>query len=656
MGIAIQSTFFDDTLAQWHPPEDFPRLEGLVAIDLETKDPLFSTHGPGWFTDQGFITGVSLATETWQAYYPVRHSSGNLPESMVFNWLRDELKNPNLEIAMYNRQYDEGWLTNPKYNIKIAGKIFDGMGAMPLIDENRFSYQLDRVAKDILGETKAGNGRMSNLGSLADALKMGGKSSKKYGPGLKDPKKIMDELPASLVGPYAEQDARLTYNLVGPLKKLIDQDDLHQIFDLETRLQPVLLEMRRRGVRVDEEKAHALAKELQTKVDACVHEVHKITGHWIEPMNAASIAKMFDSVGVKYGTTAGKTPQPSITKELLKKVEHPTGQLILRARKYATAKGTFVEGCVLNHVINGRIHAQFHPLKKDDDAGAGGAVTGRFSSSDPSLQNLPALDPDVPLKNEIGLMVRGLFVPEVGEQWAAPDYSGQEPRLATHFAALLSKGPDRYKVKGVELFVNAYLEDPKMKFHKKGAEICGLGYKAAKNMTLGKMYGMGGAKMCRDLGLPTKWIKNRQGIDIEVAGDEGQKVFDKYNEFMPWVKGLADIAMKRAESRGWIRTLLGRRRRFEPQHKGGAFSYKALNCLIQGSAADQMKMAMIHLFERQGVIPLVTVHDELGLSVPDVETGRRYQQVMIDCVQLLIPNAMDLEIGPSWGESALKAA
>lgn len=636
--IAIQRTFFDDTLADWRPPQDFPELHGTVSIDLEGYDPLIHSHGSSWFSrsghagQDGFLTGVSLAGPDWQSYYPTRHAGGNLDEQRVFSWLRAQAAKPGIKWRWFNRLYDEGWLRY-RYDIKFAGKSFDSLTAAPLIDENRMSYELAALARDYLPPDKR-----KDIGSLRQAAKM-----------LKidNPKSCMHRLPAPFVGPYAEQDARLHWYLGEEFEKLIIKEDLEEIYDLESRLVPLLLEMRYRGCPVNVARAEQVGKDFERKMNEQVAEIHRLTGVWVANVtNSNEIAHLFDKIGIKYPMTAGgknTKPQPSITKGLLDRLDHPVGAVLRAARKYALAKGTFIDGHILGHQINRVIHAQFHPLRRADEDTYGGAVTGRFSSSAPTLQNLPARDEDNPLKDEIGLAVRGCFEPWEGENWAAVDYSGQEPRLATHFAA-------KAQIRGVGVFVKEYHENPKMKFHKVCQKFTGLPYKAAKNMTLGKMYGMGGAKMAHDLGLPTKWIE-RKGKRIEVAGDEAQKVMDKYNEYMPWVKDLADLAMRRAEKRGWIRTLCGRRRRFEPMYPHGAYSYKALNCLIQGSAADQMKKAMVDLYEQMGVVPLVTVHDELGLSVPDRKTAEQQQQVMLDAVELMVPNAADLEYGPTWGEA-----
>lgn len=628
-----QRTLFDDDLMTWSPPDSFPEFDNeLVAMDLECYDPLLKTHGSSWVSrsgrveQDGFVTGIGVATKDREWYFPTRHNGGNLDEEAVWSWYREQAKKTNVEWAIFNRLYDEGWTTY-RYDCPILGKIFDPMTAMPLLDENRYSYSLDSVSKDIL-KSKKNSGEMLQLSRLM---------------GIDDPKARMHHLPSWVVGPYCEQDCRLTWDLVAPLKKKLSDEDLGPIFQLETDLVQVLLEMRYRGVRVDVDRAVQTGKLLEGKVKKIVKDIFDMTGHHIDIMNGDDISKMFDTLGIAYPRTP-KTDRPSITKDLLDKIEHPVGAMIRAARKYSLAKGTFIDGTVLGHQINGKIHAQFHPLRKDDEDGTGGAVTGRFSSSNPTLQNLPALDPDVPLKDEVGLLIRGLFLPWEGEQWAVIDYSGQEPRLATHFAELSG-------IRSVTPFVQAYKDDPKMKFHKLGAKITGLAYHDAKQMTLGKMYGMGGGKLCHKLGLPTVWVEGRDGRMYEIAGEEGQKVIEAYGLAIPWVEELSDLAQQRGEHRGFVRTLLGRKLRFAPKFPRGAFAYKALNRLIQGSAADQMKKAMIALFRELKVVPLVTVHDENGLSVPDRTFAEKCADVMIHCVELVVPNAVDLEMGPTWGDA-----
>jgi DNA polymerase I-like protein with 3'-5' exonuclease and polymerase domains len=292
---------------------------------------------------------------------------------------------------------------------------------------------------------------------------------------------------------------------------------------------------------------------------------------------------------------------------------------------------TFLQSYVLDNQVGGRIHAQFNPLRDDD----GGTVSGRFSSSDPNLQNLPA-------RNEgVGPLVRGLFLPEEGQLWAACDYSQQEPRLTVHYAALA-------KCSGAEAAVAAYQNDPTTDYHQLVAELTGLPRGQAKSLNLGMIYGMGGARLCHTLGLPTVMKTLRSGKTLEVPGEEGDTIIKQYHAKLPFVRELQEAVRRRAENTGYIRTLLGRRCRFG---EGKDYAHKALNRLIQGSAADQSKAAMLNLWEGHGIAPLVVVHDELGCSVESEEQGSLVARTMEEATPLRVPSRADVGYGASWGEA-----
>lgn len=625
---------YQDSLFQvggWVAPQSYPKLHGTVALDFETHDPLLETHGPGWcFPNGGHILGAAVSGveengKPWSGYWSFAHASGNLPKEHVMGWLGDELDNPNLTVLAHNAPYELGWLRHE--GIRPRAKFLDTGVAAPLIDENRLSYQLDSLGKDWLGVGKD----LSLFQECKRALGLNPRCA------VKEVKKRLRLLPAHLVGPYAEQDAVLTRRLW--LEKCVpqmDKEELWDIFNLETRLQAVLVDMRARGVKVNVARAEQASAEMALQLKELKAQMRRIAGQDIEVWSAESVAKALDKLSIKYPKTPAGAP--SFRAGWLEEHEHPLPKLIVKTRQVDKAKNTFIDGAILGHAVKGRIHGVFSPLRSDE----GGAVTGRFSSSNPNLQNLPSRD------EIMAALIRGLFEPEDGQQWAAVDYSSQEPRLAVHFANIA-------RVKGVEPFVKGYLENPDLDFHSYGAEITGLARKSAKNITLGIMYGMGGAKLCVQLGLPTKWIDvGRNGAKkmIEVAGDEGQAIIDRYNKYMPFVKALSELATRKAEQRGWIRTLLGRMRHFESKdHPKGAYPYKALNCLIQGSAADMLKKAMCDLHDA-GIVPLVTVHDELGLSVDGPAQAKKHKLIMIDAVKLSLPVTADIEIGATWGLAA----
>ena len=374
------------TEKQWTPPSHFPDLTGCdrIAIDLETRDPNIKSLGPGWCRDDGYIIGVAISAGDFVGYFPIRHESGeNFSEKKVFAWLKKQMETPNIEKVMHNAMYDLGWLRWA--GIEVQGKIIDTMIAAPLLNENRLYYNLDSLAREYLGERKD----EKVLKAAANAFGV-------------DPKGGMWRLPSHFVGPYAEQDAAVTMRLWDRLRADIVQDECTGIFELETSLLPVLLDMKSRGVRVDIDKAEQVQKELKSRESQLLSEIKDLTQVTVEPWVATSIAKAFDAVGLPYNRTE-KTDAPAFTKQFLANHEHPLAQKIVRLREFNKANTTFIE-TILEHSHNGRIHCDFNPLRSDD----GGTVTGRFSSSNPNLQQIP------PRAQEFKAMIRGLFVTTEG--------------------------------------------------------------------------------------------------------------------------------------------------------------------------------------------------------------------------------------------------
>lgn len=619
---------------EWVMPEEYPDLTGRpeIAIDLETYDPHLKTHGSGWATKQGHIIGIAVAVPGMAWYFPIRHENGaNFDAGATLRWMKDVCSQPDTTYVFHNAMYDVGWLRAE--GIEIAGRIVDTMVAAPLIDENRFSYALNALGRDYLKETKSER-------TLTDAAKSMGL----------DPKSEMYKLPAHFVGAYAEQDAALTLRLWHHFRGIIHDDQLTTVFDLETDVFPVILDMRTKGVRVDLEKAEQVKAFLMKEEDEILSAVNKEYGQDVNIWAAASVAKAFDAAGLEYPRTA--TGQPSFTKNFLANHQHDLPKRIVRARELNKARTTFIDS-ITKFTHNGRIHADIHPLRSDD----GGTVTGRFSYSSPNLQQLPSRD------DFISPLIRGLFLPEEGEQWGSFDYSSQEPRIVVHYASLVHKhtleNGGRYSMSGADVFAEKYNKEPRLDFYKSLADMAGISRSQAKTCSLGIMYGMGVNKLSEQLGL-----------DIT----SGKALFNDFNNSVPFVKELSNYTMEVADKNGRIRTLLGRKGRFdkwEPKAFGvhkplpfddalreyghplkRAFTYKALNKLIQGSAADQTKKAMVDL-HAAGLTPMVQIHDELAVSVKDEAEARQVMEIMQSCVQLEVPSVVDAEIGPSWGEAKL---
>jgi DNA polymerase I-like protein with 3'-5' exonuclease and polymerase domains len=610
--------------SEWLPPQSFPDLSEAkeIAIDLETCDPNLEKFGPGWPRRDGYIVGYALAVDGWKGYFPVAHQGGgNLDKGLVERYIRKVLET-NADKVMHNAAYDYGWLL--AHGFTINGRVYDTMLAAAVLDENRYSYALNSLGFDYLKEVKSEQG-------LKEAAADFGVH----------PKKDMWKLPAMYVGDYAEQDAALTLKLWNHFKILLRKEEVESIFELETNLLPVLVKMTFRGIRFDRLRAENCIKDMKTREDALQKEIKAAAGMPVDMWAAVSIARAFDKLGVAYPRS--QTGLPSFTKSFLDSNPHPLSKMILEARELNKTHNTFLQPYLDFSDVDGRIHPHVNQLRSDD----GGTVTGRLSMATPNLQQVPA-------RHEvIGPMVRSLFLPEEGQMWAANDFSSQEPRLLVHYATLLN-------LPGAEKMAQAYKDNPDTDFHQMVADMAGIQRKAAKTIGLGLMYGMG---------------KNKLAGQLDMQVDEASELISTFHQKVPFLRGTVDAVMRRIEhpaSGGSIRTLLGRKCRFplwEPTAWGinkalpyeqamveygprikRAMTYKGLNKLIQGSAADQTKAAMVAL-DRAGFRVLLQVHDELAVSVSTREEAEEAARIMCAAVELEVPSRVDVELGPSWGEA-----
>ena len=613
-----------EAATEWICPDSFPDLSKAkyIAIDLETRDPDLKTKGSGAIIGHGEIIGIAVAVEGWSGYYPIAHREGNLDKTIVLEWFKEVCATDAAKI-FHNAMYDVCWIRAA--GIHINGHIVDTMVMSSLIDENRFSYTLNSIGYEYLREVKDERG----LKEAAEAAGVDAKSE-------------MYKLPAMYVGSYAEKDAELTLELFKVLSREINKQNLTEIFDLETQLFPCLIDMKFKGVRVDVESAHKLKEKLSTQEKILLREVQQGTGIDTQIWAAKSIAKVFQKLNLPYELTE-KTQAPSFTKNFLQEHKHPLVQKIAKARELNKAHTTFID-TILKHSHKGRIHADINPIRSDQ----GGTVTGRCSYSNPNLQQIPARN------KELGPMIRGLFLPEENHTWGCFDYSQQEPRLVVHYAA--STEPICFNesvIKMVEKFKNNEVD-----FHQTVADMAGISRSQAKTINLGLFYGMGKAKLQAELGLSTK--------------QEAENLFNQYHENVPFVKELMNRTSADVQISGSLGTLLGRRCRFnkwEPKTFGmhtpmtleeaertygrgrikRAMTYKALNKLIQGSAADMTKKAMLDLYN-EGIIPHIQIHDELDISVKSPEQAKKIIEIMENAVTLAVPNKVDYESGKTWGD------
>jgi len=646
-------------------PEDLD-LNGIdtVAIDIETYDPNLKTKGLGAIRNDGFICGIAVATENDLAYFPLRHSDIFIDfkrDEKIWSVLNEKIfQNENITKVFHNAMYDVCWI-RAVTGMMIKGRIVDTMIAASVIDENRFKYSLDALSKDYLNEEKY-------------KYDLQQKTLEWSGGTVKDPMTNMHKLPSSIVKDYAKQDVNLTYKLWKLFNKKIDEvlyikDDgeqktCRQIFELETKLFLCLVDMKFKGVRIDVAKAILFGRHLKKRRDQIIKAIENITTIHVDIWAAASIKKLLDHLCIKDYKVTPKSKMPQLPKDYLRKHNNKCLRMIAKAREYDKAVNTFIDG-LLEYVHEGRIHADINQIRSD----TGGTVTGRFSMSNPNLQQIPA-------KGYIGSKMRELFIPEEGCKWGSFDYSQQEPRIVVHYAIKLG-------LPGTENLQEEFDKDD-ADFHQIVADMANISRKQAKTINLGLFYGMGKIKLQRELGLDQRQAK---------------ELFNEYHGRVPFVRQLSQELIAFAKENKLLFTLHDRFCRFDrwettnkewnpetnrfnevplytkeqameafkaemldkykenkidanymdyfDRYYTPAFTYKALNRLIQGSAADMTKKAMVDLHDK-GIIPHIQIHDELCFSITDHEP-ELIKNIMEQTIPLEVKNKVDFESGDSWG-------
>jgi len=653
----------------------------VAAVDLETYDPDLKTKGSGAITKNGYVVGIAIATNKQTLYFPIRHlhKTQNRDPKQTWRILNKKLfQNEKIKKVFHNAMYDVCWIRS-ETGLMPKGPLLDTMVAASLIDENRLRYTLDSLAKDYLKDTK-----------YKYDLKEKSQASPYF---INDPMSHMHELPYEMVKDYAEQDVNLTLRLWTLFEKEIHQTKtvtyqgktmhktLTNIFKLETALFPCLVEMRFKGVRIDIEKAKVVGAKLKKRSDNLIKLIKTRTGIKIDMWAAASIKKLLDTLDIKDYKETPKSKMPQLPKDYLKTHKNRFLRFIGKARECDKAQNAFVKG-LLKFVHKGRIHANINQIRSD----LGGTVTGRFSMSNPNLQQIPA-------KGLIGRKMRELFLPEEGKRWGSFDYSQQEPRLVVHYAL-------KNKMDGAETLAEAYMKDPSTDFHKIVAKMANIDRKTAKTINLGLFYGMG---------------KTKLSMQLNLDKDEAKELFNNYHNKVPFVRNLSSGLQEFANTTQLIYTLEDRFcrfdkwepidkewneekriftvKRYEKNEKTGenetkevtvpilprraaedaylaararslqdpdpnaifftrsyqpAFTYKALNKLIQGSAADMTKKAMVMLF-KEGIIPHIQIHDELCVSIKNDEEALKVKNIMENAVRLEVPNKVDYASGDNWG-------
>lgn len=623
--------------SDWSPPTRLPDIPtgSELGVDTETRDDgLANESGPGWVSKSGWIAGFSVA---WRGpggrgvvYVPLRHpDTQNWDVGEAMAWLQDVMDRAR-RVVFHNRQYDEGWLGTERVTVREDAD--DTQAAAVMLDENWDAYNLDVCCR------RAGVAGKDERGLREAAAAYG-----------LDPKKDLWRMPARYVGPYAEQDARATLELWDVLWPQLVEQGLEEAYRLEIDLVPMALAMRRRGIRVDESAAERVQGDLRRHRQIVLDELKDRLGvrraPTMEELNSGvQLGRIFDSQGLSYPRTP-KTGVGSFKADWLEGQDHWLATAVRQARKLNDLSEKFIGQYILPSLHVGRVHAEIHMLRDEQ----GGTRSYRLSYSNPPLQQMPARDP------ELAPLIRGIFLPERDTLWGAADYSQQEPRLAVHLASIC-------RIAGAAEAVEYYQRDPGADFHEMVAQLTGLSRGQAKIINLGLMYGMGLAKLARSL---------------RVMVEEAQAIIEQYHARMPWVRGLTEFCEGRAKTRGFIRLIDGARCRFDhwepwgngrdsvytaPMREEAARRYhpweglrlrradtrKAMNRGVQGGSARQTKMAMRDCW-REGITPLLQLHDEIDICVGDEATGRRIQEIMVNAVQLRVPMKVDLQLGRTWG-------
>jgi DNA polymerase I-like protein with 3'-5' exonuclease and polymerase domains len=616
----------------------------VVALDTETHDPDLQEKGPGFVYDNAYIIGFSVCSDSgFNDYFPVRHVSGNI-EGDWRGWLRALLSRDDITIVTANGRYDIEalWVDG----IPVRSRVMDIQVIEALLDEEQSGYSLDKILARRGLPTKS-------KGSLEEELvRRGLVVQKGRGPATPDWTRLKD-LEPSFVAEYATYDAKGTYDIFMQQINDVVADELQEVVALECELGPILIDMRIRGVPVDIPAAEKMNEEFKTECEEMLKQIKFSSGMDINPFSSQSIARYLDSIGI----TVPKTEKnnDSVTTDYLETINHPACELLAKYRSVEKIRRDFVEGMVLDVSYKGRLHPQYFQTRgssfmSGDDVN--GTRSGRIGVLNPNLAQIPKRYP------VYGKRVRSLFIPEVGEEWCKADYNQQEPRILLHFAYLL-------KLDGTEAARQIYVENPETDYHQMMTNRVNrvrpekpITRGAGKDINLGLAYGLGKVKMADRLGIPRS---------------ECNSILDSYHEGNPFVRQLQYRCIDVATRRGYVKTMLGRKRRFNlwesphwPNMKGKrplrdrdeaiklwgtvrrAMTHKALNSIVQGSAADQMKKAMIMLW-KEGFRPLVTLYDELDHSISDRRQALRIKEVMETAVPFTVPHYVVAEIGPNWG-------
>lgn len=603
----------------------------FICLDTETKDTNLLKMGTGVFrstprdfrNDEGYLLGVSIVNDKGvKGYYNLGHYDCT-EETRQHNirYLKEVLALPCLKIGQ-NIQYDLDWIEN-WLGIPVNGDLYDIGIAEALLDEHQGHYSMEFMGT----KYKVGHKAVDKTQAFCDDNNLKG-----------DPRKWLWKMPYYMVEEYALQDVDLPVLIWRIQVKLLIEQNLMDLCNLECELIRVLLMMRRNGVKLDKQKRENASLTIKNRVSSLSSSLIADVGHKFNYNSSKHLAFVFDEFDIPYNMT--KKNNPSITRhdlERLKKgflvdydgnyikddMRMSIGDRLAEVRRAAKVLSTFIDGSYVKFLCrNDLIHCSFYNTKTEHEGTLSGTVSGRFSCADPNLQQIPSKSRD-PF---YGGLAREVFVPDPGCWWCKTDYAQIEYRFMAHFAV----GPGAADVRAT------YAENPYTDYHQYIVDLTGLERSFAKNLNFGVAYGMGPKHMAEYFQWPLDYCYDMTNI---------------YHKNAPYIKATSEKVGETAKRRGYIRTFLNRRSRLEEPKK----AYKMFCLLMQGSAADLMKKAMYESY-KAGVYDVMklhlTVHDETDKSVPKtkegIEAAYEEKHIMETCLKLRVPVIADLEMGDDW--------
>jgi DNA polymerase-1 len=605
----------------WVAPAELPDLSAYpkhlhFGFDTEYKrySSIFDTK----------MAGLSVCTPDKKTFYfPVAHrGGGNIDENAVKRWAKNELAGRHLSIlnAKDDVQVCKDWGLDLE---DIDCKLHDPAFKAALLDENRRKFNLNILSQELLGKTKA-----ESPGDKADIF----------------------DCSASEIGPYAEIDALLHYEIDVAQQPEIDKQDLTAVCDLEDQLIYSTCAMERAGARIDRPKLERWIKEVELAHQTAILFIYKETGLNINPNSGKDLRKLFSVLNISVPVRLGEGEldgQETFEDVYLSKVTHSAVRAAIAARKLHSLNSKYLTKYLKLLDFNNIIRYTLHQLRGDEY----GTVTGRYASSGGTdrrginIQQVMKVESQLEEEEIMMWIVRELFIPADGKVYVAADASQIEFRWFAHY----SKS---------ERLIKEYNENPEMDFHQLVANMLGQKRKDAKHNNFGKLYTMGIPKLARKLGCPcscgcaegSQWRRANHSPDCKI-----QKAFDisaEYDAKFPEAKTLSEQAMKVAKERGFVHTRMMRRRRYPT----GERLHSALNAVIQGTAAETLKVKILETYNNRKQVTITMrapVHDEIDGDLENPEKKKDFKELLeapdsrISC---RVPLLWDVATGANWRE------